>query len=86
MPYKQVETLVPKAYNIFYFLGTILVALCLIIISRFVNKKQPTLTKKQKKQLAERREFLQTYIKSKKKQFYEEYLEQSVVEFEQPRK
>lgn len=86
MPYKQIETLVPKAYNIFYFIGTILFSLFLIVISEFINKKQSTLTKKQKKQLMERSEFLQTYVKAKKKQFYEEYLEQSIVDFEQPRK
>lgn len=46
------------------------------------NRKQPTLTKKQVKSYNERREYLQKHIKNKKKKLYDEYLQQSVADYD----
>ena len=40
------------------------------------------MNKKQLKSLNERREYLQNSIKNKKKKLYDEYLQQSVIDYE----
>ncbi len=41
--------------------------------------------RKQKKNLIERREYLTNFVKNKKKKLYDEYLQQSVIDYEQQR-
>jgi ABC-type multidrug transport system fused ATPase/permease subunit len=81
-PYKQVGSLLPKEYQSYQAVIMLGLGLILLVISKLTNRKMPTLTKKQKKNLAERRDFLQNFIKNKKKKLYDEYLQQSVVDYE----
>lgn len=81
-PYQQIGSYLPKEYQPFNLLIALAVALLLFIISRFINRKKPTLNKKQLKALNERREYLQNSIKNKKKKLYDEYLQQSVIDYE----
>lgn len=81
-PYNQIGSLLPLEYQSYYFIIMIIVALFLLLISKLINRKRPTLTKKQTKLYAERKEYLQKHIKNKKKKLYDEYLQQSVVDYE----
>ncbi|CAF0712608.1 unnamed protein product [Brachionus calyciflorus] len=81
-PYKQIESFLPKDYQPFGLAIVFFVGVILFLISKFINRKKPTLNKKQLKALNERREYLQNSIKSKKKKLYDEYLQQSVIDYE----
>ena len=60
----------------------VLVVLSVIFIGlgKWSTQLKSTLTRTQKRRLAEHREFVQTVVKSKKKTLYQEYLQQSVAE------
>jgi len=81
-PYDQLKTFLPSEYQSYYLVIVFFVGLFLYVISRLINRKKPTLSKKQTKALAERREFLQNHVKNKKKKLYDEYLQQSVIDYE----
>lgn len=81
-PYDQLKTFLPAEYQSYYLMIVLFVGFILYVISRLINRKKPTLTKKQTKALAERREFLQNHVKNKKKKLYDEYLQQSVNDYE----
>jgi len=81
-PYDQLKTFLPAEYQSYYLAIVLFFGFFLYIISRIINRKKPTLSKKQTKALAERREFLQNHIKNKKKKLYDEYLQQSVNDYE----
>lgn len=82
-PYDQIGAFLPAEYQDYQLLLLILFGLFLMLVSKITNRKKPTLTKKQNKQLVERREFLQSHIKNKKKKLYDEYLTQSVMDYQQ---
>lgn len=49
-----------------------------LLISRYCGHTKPTLQRKSKKILLEKREFVNTHVKSQKAKLYSEYLKQSV--------
>jgi ribosome biogenesis GTPase A len=81
MPYDQFGTLLPEEYQPYQLLFVIGFGILLLIISKITNRKKPTYPKKFAKQLAERREFLLSHIKNRKKKLYDEYLCQSVADY-----
>lgn len=83
MPYEQIGMLIPKEYQSYQLLILLGFGILLLLVSKLTNRKQPTFSKKYAKNLAERREYLQDHIKNKKKKLYDEYLLQSVVDYEQ---
>jgi len=80
-PYNQLGSIIPKEYQPYQLLFVLGFGLLLLLISKITNRKQPTFTKKYAKNLSERREYLQNHIKNKKKKLYDEYLLQSVVDY-----
>ena len=80
-PYEELGKFLPKEWQSYYFVIALCVGFLLLIISRFINRKKPTLNKKQLKNLLERKEFLENHIKNKKKKLYDEYLQQSVIDY-----
>jgi len=85
LPYRQVKELVPLEYESYYFIATVFIGLLFVLISKFMNRKKPTMTNKEKKLMNERREYLNNFIKNKKKKLYDEYLQQAVIDFEESR-
>lgn len=83
MPYDQINSFIPKEYQAYQLMIVIGFGLLLLLISKLTNRKKPTLSKKVAKNLIERREFLQNHIKNKKKKLYDEYLTQSVMDYQQ---
>lgn len=51
---------------------------CCLLVSRFLNVCKPTLQKKSKKTLIEKKEYVNTHVKAQKQKLYTEYLQQSV--------
>ena len=60
----------------------VLVGLTVVLLglAKWTTRLKTTLTRAQKRRLAEHREFVQTVVKAKKKTLYQEYLQQSVAE------
>lgn len=81
-PFDQLKKFLPDEYQYYYLVIVVLIGFFLYVISRLINRKKPTLTKKQTKALAERREYLQNHVKNKKKKLYDEYLQQSVNDYD----
>lgn len=81
-PYDQVGSWLPKQYQQYYVFIVAFVAFFFYLLSMLANRKQPTLTKKQVKSYNERREYLQKHIKNKKKKLYDEYLQQSIADYD----
>jgi len=82
-PYEQLGAFLPDDYKPHFFLIVLGFGVFLLLLSKLINRKSPTLSKKQVKIMAERREFLYNHIKNKKKKLYDEYLQQSVIDYEQ---
>ncbi|XP_042242161.1 uncharacterized protein LOC121879567 [Homarus americanus] len=51
-----------------------------LLVSRYINQPLPTLQRRSKKALAEKREFVNSHVKAQKQKLYSEYLQQSVSE------
>lgn len=83
MPYDQLGSLLPTEYQSYQLLFVLGFGLMLLLISKVTNRKKPTYTKKYAKALNERREYLQSHIKNRKKKLYDEYLLQSVMDYNQ---
>lgn len=56
------------------------VSMLLLGLAKWSTRLKPTMTRVQKRRLAEHREFVQTVVKSKKKTLYQDYLQQSVAD------
>ncbi|XP_048868826.1 uncharacterized protein LOC125741665 isoform X2 [Brienomyrus brachyistius] len=67
----------------FYFCsGLILLSFILLLLARFAFRTQPTLTGRQKRQLQEKLEYIDEAVKNKKKTLYEDYLRQSIGDYD----
>lgn len=80
-PYDQFGQLLPKEYKAYQLLFVLGLGLILLLVSKLTNRKKPTYSKKYAKSLVERKDFLQNHIKNKKKKLYDEYLCQSVADY-----
>lgn len=77
-PVSAMWATVPQSYH-WHFLGAlILFSILLLLMARLCSKTKTTLARKQKRALLERREFVQSKVKSRKESLYKEYLQQSV--------
>ncbi|XP_053327421.1 uncharacterized protein LOC128501816 [Spea bombifrons] len=79
-PLHTIWSLFPEDYvgYVFLFLGTL--ALLLLFLAQRCFRTQPTLNKKQRRYLQDRRTHVIEVVEQKKKLLYEEYLKQSVAE------
>merc|ERR1712029_357013 len=59
-------------------LGLVLTTLLLLVLARWLGKTNTTMTRRQKRQLLDKQEFVRSVVKSKKKTLYSEYLQQTV--------
>ena len=57
---------IPSDYQVYALLSLALVSLILVMVSRFVSRSKPTMTRKQKKLLLDQQEFVASIVKAKK--------------------
>lgn len=79
-PIRGFWSVLPPAYYIYAWGVFTLVTVFLFILARMTAKKLPTLTRRQKRELLENSNYVQSYVKAKKQTLYQEYLQQSVAE------
>jgi hypothetical protein len=77
---RQFWDLIPEESHLTTLLVLIGVSLVLLGLARWSTRLKPTLSRGQKRRLADHREFVQTTVKTKKKTLYQDYLQQSVAE------
>jgi len=78
LPIKKFWWSYPSDYQLYGGLGLLLTTLLLLGLARLLGKTSPTLTRKQKRQLLDKQEFVRSVVKNKKKSLYSEYLSQTV--------
>jgi len=78
LPIKKFWSSHQSDYQLYGGLGLLLTTLVLLGLARFLGKTSPTLTRKQKRQLLDKQEFVRSVVKNKKKSLYSEYLSQTV--------
>jgi len=78
LPIKKFWSSYPSDYQLYGGLGLLLTTLLMLALARLMGKTSPTLTRKQKRQLLDKQEFVRSVVKNKKKSLYSEYLSQTV--------
>merc|ERR1719411_128569 len=78
LPIKKFWSSYPSDYQLYGGLGLLVTSLLLLGLARLLGKTSPTLTRKQKRQLLDKQEFVRSVVKNKKKSLYSEYLSQTV--------
>ena len=77
---RQFRDLIPVESHLTTLLVLIGLSLVLLGLARWSTRLKSTLSRTQKRRLADHREFVQTIVKTKKKTLYQDYLQQSVAE------
>ncbi|GFY73380.1 hypothetical protein TNIN_405881 [Trichonephila inaurata madagascariensis] len=60
----------------------VILVICLLVLAQWYIRLAPTISRKQKQALLERKDYLRTVIINRKRQLYDEYLKQSVADHE----
>ncbi|KFM74210.1 hypothetical protein X975_14365, partial [Stegodyphus mimosarum] len=81
-PFLIIWESLPEDCHLFIVIFIIIVSVLLLILAQWHIRLQPTLSRKQKNALLEKAEYVQTIIKNRKRQLYDEYLRQSVADHE----
>jgi hypothetical protein len=79
-PVRHFWAVIPHAWHLYAWAAFLLVTVFLFILARLSSKKRPTLSRRQKRDLTENRDYVRNYVKTKKQTLYQEYLQQSVAE------
>uniref|UniRef100_A0ABM5GSI5 Dynamin N-terminal domain-containing protein n=1 Tax=Pogona vitticeps TaxID=103695 RepID=A0ABM5GSI5_9SAUR len=79
-PLATVWSLVPEEQTLTVFFGLLCLSALLLLLASYTLRMKPTLSKKQKRQLEDRRNYVLDVVLEKKRQLYEEYLHQSIGE------
>jgi len=69
---------VPEEHQIYAGVFLILLTFVMVFLARASSKLSPTLSRKQKRSLLDKQEYVQSVVKAKKKTLYTEYLQQTV--------
>jgi len=77
-PVKTFWSGIPADYQVYAAVGLVLLTLCLLTLARWTSKTYSTLSRKQKRQLLDKQEYVRNVVKNKKKSLYNEYLQQTV--------
>lgn len=79
-PVRGMWHVIPKAYHIYLWTVLVVLTIFFFMLAKFASKRKPTLSRRQKRELAENKDYVRNYAKGKKQTLYKEYLQQSVAE------
>ncbi|XP_054849507.1 uncharacterized protein LOC129338960 isoform X2 [Eublepharis macularius] len=79
-PVASAWSLVPEDHTLTVFFGLLCFSILLLLLASYAFQTKPTLSKKQKRQLEDRQDYVLDVVLEKKRQLYEEYLRQSIGE------
>merc|ERR1719471_2045188 len=78
LPIKRFMSSYPADTQIYGGMGLVVTTMILLGLARGVGRTTSTMTRRQKRQLLDKREFVRSVVKNKKKTLYSEYLQQTV--------
>ena len=76
-PVKTFWAGVPEDYQLMAGVGLVVITL-MVMLAKCTSRTTTTLSRKQKRQLLDKQEYVKNVVKSKKKSLYSEYLQQTV--------
>jgi len=79
-PVQRVWAGLTADYQIYSGLALVTLTLLLLGLARWTGRTRPTLSRRQKRQLLDKQEYVRSVVKTKKKALYSEYLQQTVSE------
>ncbi|KAM3821601.1 EH domain-containing protein 3-like isoform 2-T2 [Vipera latastei] len=79
-PVASVWRLVPEDQTLTVFFGLLFLSILFLLLASYTLRMKPTLSKKQKRQLEDRQDYVLDVVLAKKRKLYEEYLRQSIGE------
>jgi len=77
-PVKTFWSGVPEDYQIWAGVGLVLATIGLMCLAKWTMRTSTTLSRRQKRQLLDKQEFVRNVVKNKKRSLYTEYLQQTV--------
>ncbi|EDO36122.1 predicted protein [Nematostella vectensis] len=77
-PVEKMWHSIPAQYHYHTLIGMLVFSFLLFLVAKFSSRVKSTLSRKQKRSLMEKRDYVQGYCKGKKEKLYKEYLQQSV--------
>jgi len=77
-PIRTIASRVPEEYESYSVVFLAGLFLLLLMLAKLTSRTTPTLTRKQKRQLLDKQEYVSNVVKTKKKSLYSEYLQQTV--------
>uniref|UniRef100_A0A8D0GSS8 Dynamin N-terminal domain-containing protein n=1 Tax=Sphenodon punctatus TaxID=8508 RepID=A0A8D0GSS8_SPHPU len=81
-PVASIWSLIPEDQTLAVFFGLLCLSVLLLLLASYSLRTKPTLSKKQKRQLLDRLDYVLDVVLQRKRQLYEEYLHQSIGEEE----
>jgi len=78
LPLKKFLSSFPADTQLYAGLGLVVTTLILLGLARWLGKTSSTMTRRMKRQLLDKQEFVRSVVKNKKKTLYSEYLQQTV--------
>ncbi|XP_077995598.1 uncharacterized protein LOC144449060 [Glandiceps talaboti] len=76
-PLHKLQDSIPSDYQLYILAAALIISFVLIVLARFSRLKS-TLSRKEKKQFREQRDYVQNHVKKTKEKLYADYLQQSV--------
>jgi len=70
----------PVDYHTYALMALVFLSTVLVLMAKWMSRKQPTMTRKRKKLLLDQQEFVKSVVKAKKQTLYTEYLQETVSE------
>ncbi|CAN8015756.1 unnamed protein product [Ixodes persulcatus] len=82
LPLELVSGILPESIRFAFVLVLFSISAVFLLIAKLHSRFKPTLTKKQKRALQETHSYLTNFVKPKKQRLYQEYLRQSVADYD----
>ena len=77
-PVKTFWAGIPSDYQVWAGVGLVVITMGLVMLARWTSRTTTTLSRRQKRQLLDKQEYVRSVVKNKKASLYSEYLQQTV--------
>ncbi|XP_037566857.1 uncharacterized protein LOC119446494 isoform X1 [Dermacentor silvarum] len=82
LPLQILSGLLPDSIRLGVMVALFAVSIILLVVAKWQSRLKPILTRQQKRTLSEAQSYLTNFVKPKKQRLYEEYLRQSVADYD----
>ncbi|XP_075745242.1 uncharacterized protein LOC119177298 isoform X10 [Rhipicephalus microplus] len=82
LPLQVLSGMLPDSIRLGVMLALFAISIFILLIAKWQSRLKPILTRQEKRTLLEAQSYLRDYVKPKKQRLYEEYLRQSVADYD----